>query len=117
MTLCEKNPVKFGFYAGTNNPADVTTRIISSKQLHKSNYVNGPGEIESDINFILPCVPHEFMTNANVASFNRAQFQPIINPENYSSFSKLVKVYYYVLKFIGLINTRNCGATKLKYIK
>ena len=40
--LCEAFPVKFGFCAGKENPADYITRSFSYRLISQSNYISGP---------------------------------------------------------------------------
>ena len=110
--LCDTHPIVFKFIAGVENPADLTTRCISSKQLKKSNYVSGPSFVLDDIcfensdsmSFIVPnpvtkiqTQETSFLTVSNTDLLNQ---EPLVDPEEFSSFAKMANIHFYVLKYI-----------------
>ena len=131
---CDIHPIHFNFISGCNNPADMVTRCISSKILKKSNYITGPNSIlkqESSLDPILsfrvpnPNVRNEklqthtnFSIGCNETNFkpdydtcaNFAQtsdyLEPLIDPSKFSSFSKLIRVHAYVLRFINKLRIK-----------
>ena len=109
--LCVKS-VNFGFIAGNENPADLTTRPVSAKQLTKSSYLEGPSFISgpdaelknSSFSFMVPNPlanqgPDQILVDT-VDSEPSEKFSPLINFENFSSFSKLARVMSFVMKSV-----------------
>ena len=121
--ICEKNnPVRFCFVSGILNPADCITRPMSYKQLLKTNYFTGPevlsserDEASSKVDTFDIIVPNPKLNSLNENSFpisasqlSESQILAESNPEHLvlldkcSSFSKLVRIHKYILKFIAL---------------
>ncbi|XP_068224998.1 uncharacterized protein [Palaemon carinicauda] len=123
---CENNPVRFCFVSGILNPADCITRPMSYKQLLKTNYFTGPeflrcerDELCSNADTFDIVVPNPNFNPLNENSFSisasklsESQVLAESNPEHLvvldkcSSFSKLVRIHEYVLKFIALLKRR-----------
>ena len=102
VKLCDKYSIQFGFCSGAINCGDVVTRVISSKQLHKSNYAFGQAELDTDLCFTLPYASQvENLVGVLEPTSSHTLKVPLICPERFSSFSKLIKTYFYVLKFIN----------------
>ena len=122
--ICEKNnPVRFCFVSGILNPADCITRLMSYKQLLKTNYFTGPeflsserDEASSKVDTFDIIVPNPKLNSLNENSFqisasqlSESQILAESNPEHLvlldkcSSFSKLVRIHKYILKFIALL--------------
>jgi len=117
--LCETFPVKFGFCAGTENPAVYASRPCSYKQLIQGNY-----HTEPDISQLLSnqrdipaiTIPNPFIEHSNrrdqsfaVNSCSSAwavTVARLVDPTTCSSFSKLLSVYTCVHKFVNLLKAR-----------
>lgn len=103
---CEEYPVTFSFIAGEQNPADQVTRIVSSKQLNKSNFYSGPGFLSSPnsvpnlLSVTVPCPSFAVQSVVLSDTLSCQSIRSLIPVENYSSFAKYVRVYSLVLKFV-----------------
>lgn len=109
--LCDKHTIKFMFVEGFSNPADCATRPLSSKVLARSNYLSGP-DFLTDENLLVSkpdtlkfTVPRTFQngSSVNVGTCSVGINEYLIDPEKYSRFRPLLKIYIFVNKFI-----RNC---------
>ena len=95
---CNKKPVEFNFISGQENVADCITRTLSFKVLSKSRYWIGP-TFESVMSYVDPIlVPNtNMLTQISVCAAE--EIQQIVDHDRFSSFAKLSKVYFFVLKF------------------
>ena len=131
VKACDVHPINFGFISGIDNPADMVTRCISSKLLKRSNYISGPKfiveELDSQsLNSLSFMVPNPNVRNDNLfhdacsnfdeneifepnsstcVNFSQTEAypDPLIDPGQYSSFSKLIRVHAKVLQFIDIL--------------
>ena len=115
--LCSQVPIKFGFCAGQDNPADCISRCLSYKQLIRSNYFNPPKTIfNADMYNII--IPNPSINPVDVSQCHTTTYEPIvsltplIDVNKYSSFSKLRKVVEIVLGFVNKLKTRISRSTK-----
>ena len=110
--LCDIHPIFFHFISGVENPADMTTRCISSKQLNKSSYVSGPSFILEDVNcqshdsmsFIVPCpgtkIQAQETSFLNTCDPNLSNQETLVDYEIFSSFAKILNIHVKVLQFV-----------------
>ena len=110
--------VTFRFIEGRENPSDYVTRAISPKRLAKTNYFDGPSflssmEAQHDLEVTVPCKAGVADVNKKCDSQGSSTLSSIVEPdekniiiENYSSFKKIVRIYYHVLKFIKVLKLR-----------
>ena len=105
--LCEHQTVTFNFIPGDINPADQVTRAVSAKVLKKTNFYTGPTIVTSPkllpnpLSVVIPCP--KFTVNSMVTcrgGGSTMNISEIVPSNKYSSFSKLVNVLAYVLKFV-----------------
>ena len=109
--MCQRIPIKFGFVAGEENPSDMTTRVVSMKQLKKSCYLTGPAFM-SEPNFSMddnifsfqvpnPLAKQEMLTVDTVTTtLPRNISKPVVSLDKFSSFSKLIRTTGAVLQAI-----------------
>lgn len=104
---CSDCSVNFKFCKGISNPADCMTRELSHKQLLKSNFLTGPGDLEELQDFHEVRLPCHIDASIQVKCSNSSQMvdaeEPVIEVNKYSSFSKLLRVLTLVYKFIGIL--------------
>ena len=104
---CSKVPITFCFTSTNANPADCVTRPCSYKQFLKSSFITGELPPVSDE----PCwttdfqvtVPDPGLSQSPDVQMTAVQLDDtpqLIPPDKYSSFKKLVRVTFYVMKFI-----------------
>jgi len=104
---CETFPVTFRFVATNFNPADCMTRAVSHKQLIKTDYLEGPTflqEERDDVADLVITVPNPDccnVSNNEVTLTAATPFEPLVRVEKFSQFSKIVRIYYNVLKFVN----------------
>lgn len=109
--ICKIKPITFYHIAGNLNPADAITRSMSFKQFKKTNYLTGLSpqdtkDLERD-DVLKILIPHKIMNEKYICNAVTVDtFEPIINSNLYSSFSKLCKIYSYVIKFINKIKIK-----------
>jgi len=118
--LCEVMPIHFKFCNGIANPADCMTRTLSYKQLMKSNFLSGPvflleGRPEED-ELLSVRVPNPLITSPKETQVPEVAVEAAAveepepgNPlctDMYSSFSRLLKVSCYVVKFIRNLKSK-----------
>ena len=111
--LCAKHEVHFKFVAGSENPADEISRAVSYKCLIKSNYFAGPQFLVEGtntpniLNVVIPSpsfnVSHCVPANDKMDSVKITKAIPLLN---YSSFTKLVRVYKLVLEFVNKLKEK-----------
>jgi len=127
--LCNTTPVTFRFIEGRENPADCISRPVSYNRLINTCYYKGPEFLRAiprqpDIEVTVPCASSDvkgvessgcFTTVAaattdcaNTVSapvrsdaVGRPFIEHLVTIEQYSSFSKLVNVHSYVIRFIN----------------
>jgi hypothetical protein len=112
QNLCNDKAVTFKFIAGVENPADQVTRAVSFKQLHKTNFYSGPEflicpEIIPNVLSVTIPSPNFVVNNIvieKVTSYDKTCI--MLTPSNFSSFSKLVNVHSYVLKFVHKLKVK-----------
>ena len=124
VTHCDVHPIQLVHCAGKQNPADMISRSCSSKTLAKSNYFSGlPIDMIERIEnsgiqyFNVPCDNVDKSTILQTVTVNTVSNPPqfLVNPDNYSSFNRLFKVYSNVVKFVNNIRRKirykypNCG--------
>ena len=114
LLLCDTHPVTFTFVDGIVNPADLTTRVVSPKKFALSNYLTGPdflreGDHVSRSDILCVTVPGVIQTAHEVA----VNIADVVVPtehlfplERFSSFTKVLNVYKYVLLFISKVKSR-----------
>jgi len=107
--LCEGHPVTFKFCAGSSNPADVTTRPVSPKQLLASNFFSGidVGLILnpiSDVTMVTvpaPKLTQELLVStAELGERSGTNRKHLVDPGRCSSFTKWVNIHKRILQFI-----------------
>ena len=105
--LCKEFPVTFEFIAGEENPADQTTRAISSKLLANTNYYTGPlmlnsrNELPNVLTVVVPCPSFDRQVNTVICeNSNGVSTEPLIPVTKYSSYDKYLNVYARVLEFV-----------------
>ena len=111
--LCETHHITYRFCEGKLNPADYISRPVSYDQLIKSNYFTGlPPEMidaaEGDIPHVVVPNPltgaNEFCMVAGVASSQAvSHHHPLLDFSRCSSYSKVVRIYKNIFKFINNI--------------
>lgn len=105
VSLGESTPMRFKFIEGYQNPADLTTRAVSSYLLSKSNYLEGPNlealvDGEDEVS-----VPHlSSVVNVGVTAVKFEE--SIVDLDRYSSFKKATRVLNYVYGFINRLKGR-----------
>ena len=115
-SLCDIHPVTFRFVSGTENPSDCTTRMISPKQLEKSNFYEGPNFLKDPNDLTLSMddtmtvtIPNPLIDSRNMnvlISEVEIDYTRLINPHRYSSFRKLTNIYKNVLIFIDKLKSK-----------
>ena len=117
MQLCDAHPVTFTFVDGIDNPADLTTRVISPKKFYNSNYFTGPAFLHesseevsrADILQVTVPAPRQSCTvmAGNVHVYNEVPpTNHLFSLSRFSSFSKTLNVYKHVLSFVNNVRTR-----------
>ena len=100
--LCEKHRIKFDHIAGNINPADCTTRHVSTKRLLKTTYLKGPSELEQSEHMVM--IPKEETLNCAAVTAEKTKVErerePVMELERFSSFDKAVKTATVVYGFI-----------------
>ena len=121
--ITQKLPITFRHIAGGSNPADMMTRATSFKVASKSNFYKGPDIMHGDLDsfdeelFIsLPnplCVQEdEVPATKTISETNISEIRGIdevkfkLDPEKFSSFSKLKNVSFYVRKFVNKLKAK-----------
>ena len=115
--LCSTYPVTYSFVSGIENPADAITRSMSYRTLLKSNYFSGPAflrgvrsDYESREDLLYVTIPHPATSFESNVSVNLSNVETIKMFDEVrvrcSSFSKLVSVHSFVLKFIQKLKSR-----------
>ena len=109
--LCEKHPIKFAFCEGVSNPADCVTRVISYKQLIKSNFLSGEIiDTNNDHSFPVIDIPNPLLEVNSIRQGSVEVETSITDPplhktlvplNKVSSFSKYVRIHCYVFRFIN----------------
>ena len=104
------------YIEGRENPADCVSRPTSYKKLQKSNYFQGPQFLrempsQPDIEVVIPNVAAEDnFTCANVCGSKIStedSISHLVDPERYSSFARISRVYKYVLLFVSKLKRRS----------
>ena len=114
--LCERKAVTFRFCEGSGNPADMVTRPLSYKQLHRTNYFSGISydtllEMETSGHLILT-VPRilgssiDTQACTSIKTYLELSNDPMIDPTRYSSSYKCVEVAFLVLKFLDKLKRK-----------
>ena len=112
---CLKQPITFYHVSTRENPADCMSRAVSYSQLVKTNFINGPSFLTSTDAFCdvlhvrvpnINAIYNVENVNACQTFFSGPSVDHLIDPNKYGSFSKLIKVYSYVFKFIGNIRVK-----------
>ena len=112
QTMCEKFPITFNFIAGEENPADQVTRIVSCKQLSKSNYYHGPGflsnvsSVPNVLSVTVPCPSFTVQSVVVNSSPVDVEHKHLLSVEKYSSFSKYLRVYSLIFKFVHKLKVK-----------
>ena len=127
VNKCNKFPINFKFVAGGSNPADFITRIVSYKQLMKSNYFTGPSflgrsddsasnlPIHDAMNFIIPNHLIDLNINSFLADFSGANNCHLIPLNRFSDLSKLIRVHRNVLIFLNKLKIKLKNGNPDKY--
>ena len=104
------------FVEGCQNPADLTTRAVSSYTVNKSNFLVGPsmevllGEHDE---VVVGGSEESLQVCASTFEFE----EPIIDLDRYSSFEKCSRVVNYVYGFINRLKSRLYSRDPTKYEK
>ena len=109
IMLCDSHPVTYTFVDGINNPADLTTRIVSPRKFSSSNYLTGPDFLREESHVsrcdilcvTVPCVmrPSHDVTVSMVGVV--ALTEHLFPLSRFSSFTSTLNVYKYVILFIS----------------
>ena len=102
MNMCEDNKVNFEHISGLNNPADLVSRMVSSRTLEMSNYRLGPDILRDSVYHFT--IPTPLSSHVNlIDSVSHYQEACIVDPAGFSSFGKLCRVVHYARKFCSLL--------------
>ena len=117
MKLCDTHPVTFTFVDGIQNPADLTTRVVSPRKFVSSNYFTGPsflgggseGISRDDIlRVTVPGIHQTCGLTVGSAAVSNVVFPSnhLFSIDRFSSYTKILNIYKYVLKFVSILKTR-----------
>ena len=114
--LCEHFPVRFCFIPGKDNPSDSVTRCLSHKQLLKSSFLSNTDVSIFDSNFegMSIIIPNPLTLDDDAANPEESEHEVpstslhsqvevtehILDPDDFSSFRKLVLLHRRVLACI-----------------
>ena len=114
VSLCESSPITFRFVEGSQNPADLTTRIASSYILKKSNYLGGPSSeiLLAEGEEVVVSGPLE---SVQVCMSTVVFSEPIIALDKFSSFQKFARIINYTYGFINRIKRKLHSKDTTKY--
>ena len=116
VSLCDSCPMSFRFVEGCQNPADLTTRAVSSYTVNKSNFLVGPS-IEVLLGEHDEVVVGGSEESLQVCASTFEFEEPIIDLDRYSSFEKCSRVVNYVYGFINRLKFRLYSRDPTKYEK
>lgn len=122
--LCSIFPITFRYIEGKDNPADSISRVMSYRRLINTCYFTGPEflkcpkeqpDIEVTVPHLQPVTAEDLSVPQSLCfalKVNSDQTFSTKNPEkylidlvNYSSFTKVVNIYKYVIKFIYIVKS------------
>ena len=114
------DPKCWRYVPSESNPADDLSRGISVKELSTGRWINGPDFLSKPKTEWPINEKHEVSSNDSekrkpskaVAVITKSQ--PLLNPENFSSWEKLSRVTAYCLRFINNIKSKTRDPSKVR---
>lgn len=118
---CRNLQITFKFTAIQNSPADCLTRPCSFQQLNKTNFLTGyvpydsadlPAQCEELSAtlprplFVYPDLPEGTTDAETYAACALMEEVSLVPDEKYSSFGKLIKITYHVMKYLNQIKIK-----------